>query len=114
MNVLEGLQTIRRRLEENGANDASIALVDQIAKRAALPAAQPANAQSLLQLVRMLMRHPTSASNNRVYNDFVRLEDEIESASAVFREKQALEDAKPVPKTKKYYKDLKDKEKKTG
>lgn len=114
MNVLEGLQTIRRRLEENGANDASLALVDQIAKRAALPAAQPANAQSLLQLVRMLMRTPAAASNNRVYNDFVRLEDEIESASAIFRERQALEDSKPVPKTKKYYKELKDKEKKTG
>jgi hypothetical protein len=114
MNVLEGLQTIRRRLEENGADPASTALVDQIAKRAALPAAQPASAQSLLQLVRMLMRHPTAASNVRVYNDFVRLEDEIETASASFRERQALEDAKPVPKTKKYYKELKEREKKTG
>ncbi|MCC6793217.1 MAG: hypothetical protein IT336_16150 [Thermomicrobiales bacterium] len=114
MNVLEGLQTIRRRLEENDANQASMALVDQIAKRAALPAAQPAQAQSLLQLVRMLMRHPTAASNVRVYNDFVRLEEEIETASATYRERQALEDAKPVPKTKKYYKELKEREKKTG
>lgn len=114
MNVLEGLQTIRRRLEENGANPESIALVDQISRRAALPAAQPASAQSLLQLVRMLMRHPTSASNVRVYNDFVRLEDEIQTASAAFRERQALEEARPIPKTKKYYKELKEKEKKTG
>jgi hypothetical protein len=114
MNVLEGLQTIRRRLEENGANESTMQLVDQISKRAALPAAQPANAQSLLQLIRMLMRHPTAASNVRVYNDLVRLEDEIETASAVFRERQALEDSKPVPKTKKYYKELKEKEKKTS
>jgi hypothetical protein len=114
MNVLDGLQTIRRRLEENGSDPASLALVDQIAKRAALPAAKSANAQSLLQLVRMLMRSPAASSNVRVYNDFVRLEEEIENASAAHRERQAAEDAKPVPKTKKYYKDLKEKEKKTG
>ena len=114
MNVVEGLQTIRRRLEENGADAASLALVDQITKRAALPAAKSANAQSLLQLVRMLMRSPAASSNVRVYNDFVRLEDEIETATATFKERQALEDAKPVPKTKKYYKELKEREKKAG
>jgi hypothetical protein len=114
MNVVEGLQTIRRRLEENDADSATLALVDQIMKRAALPAAQTANAQSLLQLVRMLMRHPNASSNVRVYNDLVRLEDEIQTASAVIRERQAIEDAKPVPKTKKYYKELKEREKKTG
>jgi hypothetical protein len=112
MNVLEGLQTIRRRLEENGANQASLDLVDQIMKRASLPAARSADAQSLIQLVRMLMRSPVSASNVRVYNDFVRLEEEIETASAAHRERQALEDAKPVPKTKKYYKEIKEREKK--
>ena len=114
MNVSEGLLTIRRRLEENGADAASLVLVDQIAKRAALPAAKSANAQSLLQLVRMLMRSPAAASNVRVYNDFVRLEDEIENASAAFRERQAAADAVPVPKTKKYYKELKEREKKAS
>lgn len=113
MNVLDGLQTIRRRLEENDADPASLALVDQIAKRAALPAAQRASAQSLIQLVRMLMRTPVAASNVRVYNDFARLEEEIETASAAFRERQAIEEARPIPKTKKYYKELKEREKKT-
>lgn len=114
MNVLDGLKTIRLRLETGGADQATIDLVDSIMKRAALPAAAPANANSLLQLVRMLMRHPTAASNVRVYNDLVRLEDQIETASTEMRQRQAEEDAKPVPKTKKYYKDLKDKEKRTG
>ncbi len=113
MNVVEGLQTIRRRLEDNGADSATLALVDQIMKRASLPAAQTASAQSLLQLVRMLMRHSNASSNVRVYNDLVRLEEEIEMASAAIRERQAIEDAKPVPKTKKYYKELKEREKKT-
>jgi len=114
MNVLEGLQTIRRRLEENDADPATLGLVDQIMKRAALPAAKSASSQSLIQLVRMLMRTPVSSSNVRIYNDLVRLEEEIEDASAVMRERQAIEDAKPVPKTKKYYKELKEREKKTG
>ncbi len=112
MNVLEGLQTVKRRLEENGANQTSLDLVDQIMKRAALPAARSADAQSLIQLVRMLMRTPVAASNVRVYNDFVRLEEEIEIAATSFRERQALEDAKPVPKLKKHYKELKEREEK--
>lgn len=114
MNVVEGLKTVRQRLEDNGADPASVAVVEGIMKRAALPAAAPANAQSLLQLVRMLMRTPASTSNVRVYNDFVRLEEEMEAGAAFARARQAEEDAKPMPKTKKFYKDLKDKEKKAG
>ena len=108
MNVLEGLQQIRQRLVANGAEEATLACVDQIMRRAALPAAAPASASSLTQLVRMLMRTPAAASNVRVYNDLVRLEEELDVASAAFRERQALEDAKPLPKTKKYYKQLKE------
>ncbi len=111
MNVLEGLQNIRYRLEANGADPASIQVVDQIMRRAALPAAAPASANSLIQLVRMLMRTPAANGNVRIYNDFVRLEEELDLAGSAARERQALEDAKPVPKTKKFYKDQKEREK---
>ena len=114
MNVVEGLQVVRRRLEGNGAEPATLECVDLIMRRAALPAAKDGQAQSLIQLVRMLMRTPMAASNVRVYNDFVRLEEEMESGAAAHRERQALEDAKPVPKTKKFYKDQKERDKKTG
>src|SRR5262245_13935862 len=114
VNVLEGLQTIRVRLDERGADDETIAAVDAIIKRAALPAAAPANANSLIQLVRMLMRTPAANSNVRVYNDFVGLEEELENASAAYRERQAQEDAKPIPKTKKFYKQQKEKQKKAA
>lgn len=114
MNVVEGLQRIRERLEENDAEDDSLAAVDQVMRRAALPAAQPASVNSLLQLVRMLMRTPAANNNVRVYNDFVRLEEEMSEAATAFRERQAAEEAKPVPKTKKFYKDLKERERKTG
>ncbi len=113
VNVVDGLQRIRERLEENGADSASIQAVDQIMRRAALPAAAPASATSLLQLVRMLMRTPAANNNVRVYNEFVRLEEEMSTAAAAYRERQAAEGAMPVPKTKKYYKDLRERERKT-
>ncbi len=114
MNVLDGLRTIRDRLVENDADPATLAAVDQIMRRAALPAASSASSNSLLQLVRMLARTPAAAANVRVYNDLVRLEEELDVAAAAVRERRAGEDAKPVPKTKKYYKELREREKKTA
>ena len=113
MNVVEGLQIIRDRLIDNDAEPESVGAVDVVMRRAALPAAAPASVTSLLQLVRMLMRTPAANNNVRVYNDFVRLEEEMSTAAAAYRERQAAEEAKPVPKTKKYYKDLRDRERKT-
>lgn len=112
MNVLEGLQHIRDRLIDNDADPATIQCVDQIMRRAALPAAAPASATSLLQLVRMLMRTPAANSSVAVYNDLVRLEEELSDAAVAYRERQAAEEARPVPKTKKYYKTLKERERK--
>ncbi len=112
MNVLEGLKAIRGRLEANGADPATLRLVDDIAKRASLPAAQQANAQSLLQLVRMLARSPVANSNPRVYNDLVGLEENLQNAAVAIRAEREAEDRKPVPKLKKYYKDQKEREKK--
>lgn len=114
MNVAEGLQTIRNRLVEQDARPETIQAVDLILKRAALPAAAPASANSLIQLVRMLMRTPMANNNVNVYNDLVRLEEELDIAGAAFRERQAAEAAKPVPKTKKFYKQQKEREKKAA
>lgn len=112
MNVAEGLQAIRSRLVENDADPATLATVDVFLKRANLPAAQTAAAGSLLQIVRLLIRSPVANENVRVYNDLVRLEEELQNAGAAIAAQKAAEDAKPVPKTHKYYKDLKEKEKK--
>ncbi len=114
MNVAEGLQIIRNRLVEQDARPETLQAVDLILKRATLPAAAPASANSLIQLVRMLMRTPTANNNVDVYNDFVRLEEELDVAGTAFRERQAAEDAKPVPKTKKFYKQQKEREKKAA
>jgi hypothetical protein len=112
VNVLEGLQTIRHRLEENGATPETLTLVDTIIKRASLPAAAPASAQSLLQLVRMLARSPVANKNIEVYNDLLRLEEELQTAGQQYHERAAAEAAKPVPKTKKFYKQAREREQK--
>jgi hypothetical protein len=112
VNVLEGLQNIRYRLTENEASPETLALVDAIIKRAALPAAAPASAQSLLQLVRMLARSPVASNNITVYNDLLRLEEELQAAGQQYHERVAAEAAKPIPKTKKFYKQAKEREEK--
>ncbi len=112
MNVLDGLQNIRERLVENDAQPATLETVDLFIKRASLPAAKNASVNSQLQLVRMLMRTPDSNTNVRVYNDLVRLEEEMEAGAAEAQARRAAEDAKPIPKTKKFYKEQKEREKK--
>jgi hypothetical protein len=111
MNVKEGLGEIRRRLVENQAQPETIKMVDAILQRASLPAASNASANSLLQLVRMLMRNPVANGRPAVYNDLVHVEADLESQASEFRALREEEDSKPLPKTKKYYKELK---KKTG
>jgi hypothetical protein len=112
MNVVDGLRAIRDRLDANDADPATLSAVDVFIQRASLPAAQSAAATSQLQLVRMLMRTPMANNNTQVYNDLARVEEELESAAAVVQAQRAAEEAKPVPKTKKYYKELKAKEEK--
>jgi hypothetical protein len=115
VNVLEGLQTIRQRLVENDADPATLGLVDAIIKRAALPAAAPASAQSLLQLTRMLARSPAASSNITIYNDLLRLEEQLQETATQYRERIEAEESRPLPKTKKHYRQLKEREqRKTG
>jgi hypothetical protein len=108
MNVKEGLQEIRRRLIENGASSKSVEVVDAILQRASLPAAQQASAGSMLQLTRMLMRTPIANSDPMVYDDFVQVEAALQNRSEEVRAQREAEDARPIPKTKKFYKDRKE------
>lgn len=110
MNVQEGLGEIRRRLVENGAQPESLQVVDLILQRASLPAASGASATSMLQLVRMLQRNPVSNSKPAVYNDFVKIESDLETQAEAFRAIKAEEEGRPIPKTKKFYKDQKKKD----
>ena len=114
LNVLEGLRQIQDRLTDNDADPATLQVVEAIKQRAALPAAAPATATSALQLVRMLMRTPAADTNVRIYNDLVRLEEEMSTSGAAYRAKIEAEEERPTPKTKKFYKELKEKERSQG
>ena len=110
MNVRQGLEEIKRRLEDQGAQPATLQAVDLILRRAALPAAAAAPDTSLLKLTRMLMRTPAANTNTAVYNDLVRLEEELEGHATAHRERAAAEEARPVPKSRKHYKELRERE----
>ncbi len=112
MDVKEGLKEIRAMLVENRADRDTVKMVDLIAQRASLPAAAGANADSVLQLVRMLMRNPVSAANVTVYNDLVKVESQLESQADEYRSMRAEEDRIANAKPKSYYKSLKKDEKK--
>jgi hypothetical protein len=107
MNVRDGLLEIRERLVENGASAKTLALVDGVVQRASTPSAAGANANSLLQLTRMLMRSPVADANPDVYDDLIQIEAGLEQRAEAFRAQREADDARPLPKTKKYYKDLK-------
>lgn len=109
MNAREGLERIRDRLYEHDARTETLALVDTMIKRASVPGADKAQA-SMSQLVRMLSRTPVANQNVEVYNDLVRLEEELETANAHRRAELEAEEARPLPKSKKFYKQQKAKE----
>lgn len=109
MNVAEGLQRIRDRLDENDAQPATFKLVDTIARQ---PGTDQAQVRSLLELVRRLMRTPVANSQFEVYNDLSHLEDQLSSVAAEAAARRAEEESRPLPKSKKYYKELKERERK--
>jgi hypothetical protein len=113
MNAHDGLLQIRDRLAARDARPETIQLVNTMIKRAAVPGAEKAQA-SLSQLVRMLARTPVANGNVGVYDDLVGLQDELESASADRAAQAAAEAARPIPKSKKFYKQRKEQEKRAA
>lgn len=111
MDVKQGLMQIRALLVENRADKETVKMVDLITQRASLPAAAGAHADSVLQLVRMLMRNPVSAANVTVYNDLVKVESQLEEQANEFREIRDEEERIANAKPKSYYRELKKKQK---
>lgn len=118
MNVAEGLQRIRERLVENGADPKTVALVDGIARRASVPSAQAATAKSLMELARMLQRTPVANNDITVYNDLLRLEEQLEQSAAAYRDRVESEERQSQAfaehRSKAYYKQQKDRKKAGG
>ncbi len=110
MNALEGLQRVRERLLNNGAGAETLKLVDMVIKTASQPGADRAQVRSLNELVRRLMRMPVANANVAVYDDLAVLEQQLDEAAARVSAERAAEESRPTPKSKKYYKALKEKE----
>jgi hypothetical protein len=110
MNALEGLQRIRERLLDNDARAETIKLVDSVIRAASQPGADRAQARSLSELVRRLMRTPAAHANVGIYDDFAVLEEQLDEAGARAAAERAAEETRPMPKPKKYYKALKEKD----
>lgn len=109
MNVKDGLTQIREQLVENDAREETLGLVDQMIKRASIPGADRAQA-SKSQLVTMLARTPVAHDNIGVYDDLMQLKDHLDERAQQRAAEAAAEESRPLPKSRKYYKQLKKKE----
>lgn len=110
MNARDGLVRIRERLVENGARPETLKLVDTMISRASGSESESVQATQA-QLVRLLIRTPVANGNVDVYDDLVRLEEEFQVATAARRAEAEAIANRPPPKSKKYYKQLKEQEK---
>jgi hypothetical protein len=113
MNAREGLERIRERLLSNDANPDTIQLLDTMIVRASTPESERAQA-SQSQLVRMLMRTPAATNNFAIYNDLVRLEEEVQTVAARRAAEAEAEASRPLPKSKKFYREQKKAKEKRG
>ncbi len=109
MYLTDALQRIRQRLVENRARPETLALVDSVLATAERAGGDQAQVRSLLELVRRLMRTPQANSNIAIYDDLAVLEEQLvqQAAQAAARAQEA---ERPLPKPKKYYRELKERE----
>jgi hypothetical protein len=116
MNFYEQLLVVRDRLENIGAHDDSMALVDSLLKKAE-PVRYDKTNITQIQVLRHMLRMREVIDNYNVYNDLQELSserDEIEVAAREDAAPAAYIDTERRPKPKSYYKAQKEKSKKKG
>ncbi|WP_069803757.1 hypothetical protein [Thermogemmatispora onikobensis] len=116
MNLYEQLQVIHERLNNIGAHEDSIALVEKLLKRAE-PTRYDRTQISQMQVLRHMLRMPDVIDNYDIYNDLQELMGEHSEVELMAREEAAppaYEDTTRRPKPRSYYKARKAKEKKSS
>lgn len=107
MNVYEQLVAIKDRLEQNGASEDSISLVEKFIQRAESERDSDTSVPQV-QMIRHLLRQKEALDNDAIYNDFQELMDAYTSRrisdDAV---RPAYEDTERRPKPHSYYKKAK-------
>ncbi len=116
MNLYEQLLVIRDRLENIGAHDDSMDLVESLLKKAE-PAKNDRAGISQIQVLRRMLRMNEVYDNYNIYNDLQELiseRDDTEIAAHEDSAPAAYVDTERHPKPKSYYKAQKEKAKKKG
>ena len=111
MNAYEQLEAIRDQLEQNGASEDSIELVDKFIKRAESER-NSSTSFSQMMMLRHLLRQREAIDNYAIYNDLQEIIDGLEGRRASDDDvRPAYEDNERHPRSRQYYKALKEKEK---
>jgi hypothetical protein len=116
MNLYEQFLVVRERLENIGAHDDSMDLVEKLIKRSEATKHDKTSITQL-QVLRHMLRMPDVIDNYNVYNDLQELiseRDETEIAAREDAAPPAYIDTERRPKPKSFYKARKEKEKKKG
>ena len=116
MNLYEQLLVVRERLENIGAHDDSMELVEKLLKKAE-PAKSDKTGISQIQVLRHMLRMREASDNYNIYNDLQELISERSDDEISSREDAAppaYVDTERHPRPKSYYKAQKEKAKKKG
>lgn len=109
MNIAENMVRLQQQLIERRAKPQTIAMLDRYITLAQQVGGNEYASQ--LRVLQRLMRAPEAAKDTSIYNDLAGLEEQLEGVrDQNAREREALE-ARPIPKTKKYYKEHKNRKK---
>jgi hypothetical protein len=116
MNLYEQLLVVRDRLENIGAHDDSMELVEKLLKKSE-PAKNDRTNINQIQVLRHMLRMNEVIDNYNIYNDLQELISERDETEISAREDSApaaYVDTERHPKPKSYYKAQKEKAKKKG
>jgi hypothetical protein len=103
VNVYEQLIAIRGQLEQHGANEDSIALVEKFIARAQ-PERDSQTSVALIQMVRHLLKQKEALDNDAIYNDLQELMDTYSARRISDDEvRPAYEDTERRPRPHSFY-----------
>jgi hypothetical protein len=109
VNAYEQLEAIIDRLEQNGASEDSIELVERFLKRAE-PERNSSTSISQVMMLRHLLRQKDTADNYNIYNDLQELMSEIEARRASDDDVRPAYEEEHKPRPKSYYKAQRERE----
>lgn len=109
MNAYEQLETIRDQLEQNGASEASVALVEKFLKRAETERTSQVAVPQVMML-KHLLRQKEAIDNYAIYNDLQEIMDGHDRRRVQEDDVRPAYEEEHKPRSHSYYKALREKE----